>query len=317
MKTVVLDGYACNPGDLSWKELEATSDCVIYDRTTPEELYDRAKDAEIIITNKVCIDANIISQLPCLRYIGVAATGFNIVDCKAAKEHGIIVTNIPAYSTNAVAQMVFAHILTIYNHVEHYANEVRNGSWERSKDFCYFNTPLHELSGKTMGVIGLGNTGMATARIAIGFGMKVMAFTSKSDLQISHDIKKVGMDELFSSCDILSINCPLNDETKDLVNAEKLNMMKPTAIIINTARGGIVNAVDLAEALNSGKIAAAGMDVLDQEPPKGDNPLLHAKNCFITPHIAWASFESRSRLMAILTENVKAFISGKPQNVVS
>lgn len=318
MKIVVLDGYAGNPGDVSWDELKALGDCTIYDRTTPEQMIDRAKDAEIVLTNKVCINAAHFDQLPKLKYIGVMATGFNVVDCEAAKSHNVVVTNIPAYSTNSVAQMVFAHILNIYNRVEHYTNEIREqDAWVKSKDFSYYNTPLLELYGKKIGIVGLGNTGSATARIAIGFGMEVYAYTSKSEFQLPHEIKKLELDELFRQCDIISLHCPLTPTTNNLVNAERLKLMKPTAIVINTSRGPVVNAHDLAEALNNGQIMAAGIDVLETEPPKADNPLLKAKNCYITPHIAWATQEARVRLMDIMVGNVKAFIEGNPVNIVN
>ena len=317
MKIVVLDGYAGNPGDLSWNALQAMGECTIYDRTTPEEMIERAQGADIVLTNKVCFKAAHFDQLPNLKYIGVIATGYNIIDCEAAKAHGVVVTNIPAYSTNSVAQMAFAHILAIYNRVEHYATDIQAGKWCKSKDFSYQDTPLHELYNKKIGLVGLGNTGSATARIALGFGMQVFAYTSKSEFQLPHEIKKMELDELFRECDIVSLHCPLTPTTKNLVNAARLQLMKPNAVIINTSRGPVVNAQDLADALNSGKIMAAGMDVLETEPPTPDNPLLTAKNCFITPHIAWATFEARVRLMDILVNNVKAFIEGKPVNVVN
>lgn len=317
MNIVVLDGYAGNPGDVSWEALKNLGNCTIYDRTAPTEVIERLADADIALTNKVCLGEEHFNALPNLKYIGVIATGYNIIDCEAAKAHNIVVTNIPAYSTQAVAQMAFAHILAIYNRVEYYTQQVKQGRWTNSNDFCFYDTTLPELSKKKIGLVGLGNTGMATARIAIGFGMEVYAYTSKSDFQLVPEIHKASLDELFATCDIVSLHCPLTPDTKNLVNAERLKLMKPTAIIINTARGPVVNAQDLADALNEGRIMAAGMDVLEQEPPLANNPLLSAKNCFITPHIAWASNEARVRLMNILTENVAAFINGKPQNVVN
>ena len=318
MKIVVLDGYAGNPGDLSWDALKALGECTIYDRTAPADLISRVQDADIVLTNKVCFKAEHFDQLPKLKYIGVIATGYNIIDCEAAKAHGVVVTNIPAYSTNSVAQMAFAHILNIYNRVGHYATAITSeDSWVKSEDFCYMDTPQIELWGKKIGIVGLGNTGSATARIAIGFGMEVLAYTSKSDFQLPPEIKKVELEDLFRQCDIVSLHCPLTPTTKNLVNAERLKLMKPNAIIINTSRGPVVNAQDLADALNSGQIMAAGMDVLETEPPKADNPLLKAKNCYITPHIAWATYEARVRLMDILVGNVKAFMEGKPVNVVN
>lgn len=317
MKIVVLDGYAANPGDLSWDGLKALGECTIYDRTAPEDVLERAKGAEAILTNKVAITAGHMAALPELKYIGVLATGYNIIDIAAAKERGIIVTNIPAYSTPSVAQMVFAHILNITNRVQHYTDEIREGKWTNSNDFCFWDTPLIELLGKKIGLIGLGQTGYNTARLAIGFGMKVWAYTSKSRLQLPPEIRKAELNQLFRECDIVSLHCPLTEATRNLVNAERLAMMKPTAIIINTARGPLVNEQDLADALNSGKIYAAGVDVLSTEPPRADNPLLTARNCFITPHIAWATSAARERLQTILLENIKAYLDGKPVNNVA
>lgn len=317
MKIVILDGYAANPGDLSWDGLKALGECTIYDRTAPEDVLERAKGAEAILTNKVAITAGHMAALPDLKYIGVLATGYNIIDIAAAKERGIIVTNIPAYSTPSVAQMVFAHILNITNRVQHYTDEIREDKWTDSNDFCFWDTPLIELLGKKIGLIGLGQTGYNTARLAIGFGMKVWAYTSKSRLQLPPEIRKAELNQLFRECDIVSLHCPLTEATRNLVNAERLAMMKPTAIIINTARGPLVNEQDLADALNSGKIYAAGVDVLSTEPPRADNPLLTARNCFITPHIAWATSAARERLQTILLENIKAYLDGKPVNNVA
>lgn len=317
MKIVVLDGYAANPGDLSWEQLEALGECVVYPRTGADELLERAAGAEILLTNKVIINKEAMEALPGLKYIGVLATGYNVVDVAAARERGIVVTNIPAYSTPSVAQMVFAHILNITQRVLHYTQEAREGLWTACPDFSYSNTPLMELQGKKIGIVGLGNTGFNTARIAIGFGMKVYAYTSKSRLQLPPEIRKVELDELFATCDVVSLHCPLTEDTKHLINERCLKLMKPTAILINTGRGPLVNEQDLADALNNGTIYAAGVDVLSTEPPTADNPLLKAKNCFITPHIAWATKEARERLLEIACENVAQFIKGKPQNVVS
>lgn len=317
MKIVALDGYAANPGDLSWNELKALGECTIYERTAPEEVLKRAAGAEIVLTNKVVLNAETIAALPELKYIGVLATGYNIVDIAAAKERGIIVTNIPAYSTSSVAQMVFAHILNIAQQVQHYAEEVRKGRWSSNPDFCFWDTPLIELRGKKIGIVGLGHTGYTTARIAIGFGMEVHAYTSKSPFQLPPEIKKMELEELFRTCDIISLHCPLTDSTRELVNAKRLKLMKPTAILINTGRGPLINEQDLADALNNGTIFAAGLDVLSQEPPRADNPLFSAKNCYITPHIAWASTAARERLMQIMLENVKAYLNGKPTNNVA
>lgn len=317
MKIVALDGYAANPGDLSWDELKALGECVIYDRTAPEEVLERAADAEVVLTNKVVITAEMMAALPQLKYIGVMATGYNIVDIDAARERGIIVTNIPSYSTDSVAQMVFAHILNIAQQVQHHSEAVHQGRWTSSKDFCFWDTPLIELRGKKIGIVGLGHTGYTTARIAIGFGMEVYAYTSKSSFQLPPEIKKMELDQLFSECDIISLHCLLTDKTRELVNAARLKLMKPTAILINTGRGQLVNEQDLADALNNGQIYAAGLDVLSQEPPKADNPLLTARNCYITPHIAWASAAARERLMGILLDNLKGYMEGKVINNVA
>lgn len=317
MKIVVLDGYGLNPGDLSWDAVSQLGELTVYDRTSSEEVIERSAGAEAILTNKTVITAEIMEALPDLKYIGVLATGYNVVNIDAAREKGIVVTNIPAYSTPSVAQMVFAHILNIAQQVQHHSEEVRKGRWTNNADFCFWDTPLIELREKKIGLVGLGHTGFNTARIAIGFGMQVTAYTSKSSLQLPPEIKKRTLDELFSECDIVSLHCPLTDETKELVNAERLRLMKPTAILINTGRGPLVNEQDLADALNAGKLYAAGLDVLSSEPPKADNPLLTARNCYMTPHIAWASLEARTRLMDILVENIKAFQAGKPVNNVA
>ena len=317
MKIVALDGYAANPGDLSWDELKTLGDCTIYDRTAPEQVLERAAGAEILLTNKVVLTAEHMAALPELKYIGVLATGYNIVDVAAARERGIIVTNIPAYSTPSVAQMVFAHLLNIAQQVQHHAEEVRRGRWTASKDFCFWDTPLLELRGKKIGIVGLGHTGYNTARIAIGFGMDVYAYTSKSPFQLPPEIKKLELDDLFRECDVVSLHCPLTDDTRELVNARRLKLMKPEAILINTGRGPLINEQDLADALNSGALYAAGLDVLSQEPSRADNPLLTARNCYITPHIAWASTAARERLMHILLDNVKGYLSGKVINNVA
>jgi Lactate dehydrogenase and related dehydrogenases len=317
MKIVALDGYAANPGDLSWDELKTLGNCTIYERTAPNELLQRAADAEVLLTNKVVISAEAIAALSQLKYIGVLATGYNIVDVNAAKERGIIVTNIPSYSTPSVSQMVFAHILNIAQQVQHHSEEVRRGRWSANPDFCFWDTPLIELRNKKIGIVGLGHIGYTTARIAIGFGMQVYAYTSKSPLQLPPEIKKLDLDRLFAECDVITLHCPLTESNREMINKERLSLMKESAILINTGRGQLINEQDLANALNEGKIYAAGLDVLSQEPPRADNPLLSARNCYITPHIAWASTEARERLMNILIDNLKAYIDGKPINNVA
>ena len=318
MKIVILDGYTLNPGDLSWEPLKELGEVTVYERTAPKDVYKRAEGAEVVFTNKVVLDEAVLEKLPSLKYIGVLATGYNVVDVEAAARKGIVVTNIPAYSTSSVAQMAFAHILNIVQRVGYYAQEVSNGKWSRQADFSFWDAPLHELDGKKIGIIGFGNTGLATARIAVGFGLDVYAYTSKSAMELPADVHKCpSMDELFRKCDIVSLHCPLTETTRELVDARKLELMKSSAILINTGRGGLVNEQDLADALNSGKIAAAGLDVLSSEPPRADNPLLKARNCFITPHQAWATKEARVRLMQLAVNNLKAFLEGKPVNVVN
>lgn len=310
MKIVVLDGYGLNPGDLSWKGMEALGELTVYDRTSPSELMERSEGAEALITNKTLITAENMEALPDLKYIGVLATGYNVVDIEAAKARGIVVTNIPAYSTSSVAQMVFAHILNITQRVGHYAEDNSKGRWTNNADFCYWDTDLVELDGKKMGIVGFGNIGQATARIAQAFGMEVLLYTSKEQSALPQGMRKVALDELFAESDVISLHCPLTPDTKEMVNAERLKLMKPGAILVNTGRGPLVNEQDLADALNEGRIAAAGLDVLSVEPANADNPLLGAKNCFITPHIAWATKEARTRLMQIAVQNLKSYQEG-------
>lgn len=317
MKIVVLDGYAANPGDLSWEGIKALGDCVIYERTSPEQLLERAAGAQVLLTNKTILSADAIRALPELRYIGVLATGYNIVDIEAARSCGIVVTNIPAYSTDSVAQMVFAHLLNIALRVEHHAEAVHEGRWCTSKDFCFWDTPLIELCGKRMGIVGFGHIGSRTARIALAFGLQVDVWTSKSSAQLPSDIHKVdSLDELFAQCDIITLHCPLTPDTRHLVDRRRLSLMKPSAILINTARGPLIDEQALADALNEKRIYAAGLDVLSVEPPCEDNPLLSAHNCFITPHIAWASQDARLRLMSVAADNLHAWINGKVINNV-
>lgn len=318
MKIVVLDGYAANPGDLCWDELKTLGECDIYDRTAPQEVIARAKDAEVLLTNKTVLSREHIEALPALKYIGVLATGYNIVDVDAARKQGVVVTNIPAYSTDSVAQMVFAHLLNIAQQVQHHSEEVHRGRWTKSPDFCFWDTPLIELCDKKLGIVGLGNTGQQTARIALGFSMKVMAYTSKPATQLPAEILKAdSLDQLFAECDVVSLHCPLNASTQSLVDARRLALMKPTAILINTARGPLVDEQALADALNEGRIYAAGLDVLSTEPPRADNPLLTARRCYITPHIAWASTAARERLMHIMLENLRAWMKGETINCVN
>ena len=317
MKIVVLDGYCLNPGDLSWEDMASFGDLRVYDRTSPAELLNRAEGAEVLITNKTLITGNDMEALPQLKYIGVLATGYNVVDVESAKEKGIVVTNIPAYSTNSVAQMVFAHLLNITQRVGHYACMNRQGKWSDNADFCYWDTELIELNDKWMGIIGFGNIGQVTARIALSFGMKVGVFTSKAQLELPEGVKKMSLEEIFKNCDVVSLHCPLTPSTQEMVNAERLNLMKPNAILINTGRGPLINEQDLADALNAGKILAAGLDVLSTEPPLSTNPLLSARNCFITPHIAWATKEARIRLMKIAVNNLNEFMKGNIINNVA
>jgi glycerate dehydrogenase len=282
----------------------------------PEETVARAAEADVVLTNKVIIGKAEMEQLPHLQYIGVLATGYNVVDIKAAHERGIIVTNVPAYSTESVAQMVFAHLLTVTNRTEHYAIQNRAGRWTNNPDFSYSDTVLTEIAGKTMGIVGLGNIGSRVAQIALAFGMKVKAFTSKAAETLPEGIQKADMQELFSSSDVLSLHCPLTDNTKHLINAETIGLMKKTAIVINTGRGPLVDDQAVADALENKRITAYCADVLTEEPPKADNPLLKQQNAYITPHIAWATVEARVRLIQVATDNVSAFLNGNPQNVV-
>lgn len=324
MKIVILDGYAENPGDLSWEGFEKLGELTVYDRTPREdveEILRRIGDAEIICTNKTLIGREVIERAPKLRYIGVLATGYNVVDVDAAAERGIPVTNIPSYGTAAVAQHVMALLLEICNRTGHHSQAVHEGRWQRSEDFCFWDYPLMELAGKTMGIIGYGHIGKAAARLAGAFGMKVIACRrpGHSVLENVQDdgVSMVTIEELFERADVISVHCPLFPETEGLICRENISKMKDGVIIINTARGPIVREKDLAEALNSGKVYAAGVDVVSTEPIRDDNPLLTARNCFITPHIAWASRESRQRLMDTAVDNLRAFLAGEPVNVVN
>lgn len=312
MKICILDGYSLNPGDLDWSPVERLGDVTLFDRTPADKIVERAADADIVLTNKVPFSADTLRQLPRLRFICVLATGYNIIDTEAAARQGVVVANIPAYSTMSVAQMAFAHILNITNHVASYAREVADGKWTNCPDFCFWDSALTELAGKTMGIVGLGNTGMATARIAVAMGMKAVAMTSKSADTLPEGITPAPLDDVLASADVVSLHCPLTPSTRHLINAASIAKMKPSAILINTGRGPLVDEQAVADALNGGRLAAFGADVLSQEPPRGDNPLLSARNCFLTPHIAWATLEARTRLMSTATENVRQFIAGEP-----
>lgn len=317
MKIVILDGYSVNPGDLSWSALEELGEVKVYDRTSVADVMERAADADVVLTNKVVFTADVMARLKRLKYVGVLATGYNVVDISYASKCGITVTNVPAYSTNSVVQTTFAHILNITNRVAHYAKANRKGRWSDNADFCYWNTPLTELAGKTLGVVGLGNIGFKVACLARDFGMDVFAFTSKNSANLPNGIQKTTLEGLFGISDILTLHCPLTDSTREMINGKTLDKMKHGAILINTGRGSLVNEKDVAEALHSGQLGAYGADVLCQEPPKKDNPLFSAPNAFITPHIAWATPEARKRLIDVAVSNVFAFAKGEPMNVVS
>lgn len=317
MKIVVLDAYTSNPGDLSWEPLTALGPCELFDRTPPELVVQRARDAEIVLTNKAILDARAIAALTKLRYIGVLATGYNIVDVEAARHRGIPVCNVPEYGTASVAQATFALLLELTNHVGHHAQTVREGRWSGSPDFCYWDRPLVELAGLVLGIVGLGRIGRAVARIAQAFGMHVQAFDCAVAPQAVAGVRMVSLDTLFSTSDVITLHCPLTAENQGLVNVARLSQMKPGAILLNTARGGLVVEADLARALEEGRLAGAGLDVLCVEPPPPDHPLLRAPNCVITPHVAWATRAARARLIQAAADNVRAFLAGTPINVVN
>ncbi len=333
MKIVQLDAYAANPGDISWDAWENITangekvEFIHYDLTDACDVIERAKDAEMVLVNKVIIDDKVMSQLPKLRYVGVLATGYNVVDTDAARKRGIVVTNIPAYSTMSVAQMVFAHLLNITNRVQLHSDAVSSGKWQNNKCFTFWDTPQLELANLTIGIFGLGNTGTATARIALAMGMKVLAYSSKEEAEIRRILgvaencscvrKAESKEQFFASSDVISLHCPLTPATHHIINKETISMMKPSAILINTGRGPLIDEEALAEALKEHRIYAAGVDVLTQEPPKDGSPLIGLDNCFITPHIAWATSAARVRLLNIALDNVQAFLGGQPQNVVN
>lgn len=317
MKIVVLDGYALNPGDLSWECLRRYGELAVYDRTPEDKVIDRIGDAEIVITNKTPIMEDTLSKCN-IKYIGVTATGYNVVDMEAAKRYNTVVTNVPAYSTASVAQMVFAHVLEICQQVGLHNEAVKSGEWEKSEDFCFWKLPLIELEGKVMGIIGFGRIGQAVGRIAQAFGMKVITYSPRKNSSLeSQTMRYTDLEDIFRQSDIISLHCPLFEETKGIINRSNIAKMKDGVIIINTSRGALIVEEDLAEALNSGKVYAAGVDVVADEPIKSDNSLLKAKNIFITPHIAWAPKEARDRLMSIAVNNIEAFLRESPQNVVN
>jgi glycerate dehydrogenase len=316
-KMAVLDGYTLNPGDLSWDELKTLAPSVeIHDRTAPAEIVARAQGAELVLSNKVRLTAETIAQLPDLKYIGVLATGFDVIDVAAAKNRGIVVSNVPAYSTHSVMQVVFGFILEWTHHIAHHAQGVRGGAWAKCPDFAFWDFPLTELNGKTLGIIGFGKIGQTVGRVGHAFGMKILT-ASKTPKDVEYPVRYGSLDDVFAQADFLSLLCPLTPDTRGLVNRERLKKMKKTAYLINTARGPVVNEAEVARALNEGLIAGFGADVLSAEPPPTDNPLLSAKNALITPHFAWASVEARQRLMQVTLENIRAFLAGTPQNVVS
>jgi glycerate dehydrogenase len=317
MKMVVLDGNTLNPGDLDWSGLEELGECRVYPATPPGEVVDRASGAQIAIINKVVFDRATLERLPALRYIGVTATGYNVVDVVAAREREIVVTNVPTYGTASVAQTAFALLLELTQHAGEHSRAVRSGKWSRCADFCFWDFPLVELEGLTLGLVGLGRIGRKVAEVGRAFGMRVAAFDAVAGIPAGSGIEAVSMDELFRTADVISLHCPLTPDTERLVNRQRLATVKKSAFLINTARGGLVDEAALAEALNAGWLAGAGLDVLGREPPPPDNPLLAARNCVITPHIAWATLAARRRLMEITVENVRAFLKGEPRNVVS
>jgi glycerate dehydrogenase len=318
MKIAVLDGYCLNPGDLSWDGLRRFGEVEVFDRTRVDEVASRAADAELIFTNKTPLPGYVLEQLPRLRYIGVLATGYNVVDVDAARARGVVVTNIPTYGTASVAQFVFALLLELCHNVKLHADAVRAGEWSRNADWSFWKSPLMELSGKTMGIIGFGRIGRHVGRIADAMEMRVIANdTYRGDQPAYPGFRWAEVDELLAESDVVSLHSPLFPETRGMINARSLALMKPTAFLINTSRGPLVVDQDLADALNAGKLAGAGLDVLSVEPPAENNQLLRARNCLVTPHIAWATREARARLMDLAVENVASFLAGEPRNMVT
>jgi len=317
VKITILDGYTLNPGDLSWAPLKALGECILYDRTPPEKVVERANAADILLINKVVLSGDAIRAMPILKYIGLLATGYDVVDVAAADDRGIVVTNVPTYGTDSVAQMVFAHLLNLCHHVTDHSDRVRQGAWSRSKDFCFWDFPLIELAGLTMGIVGLGRIGLATARLAAAFGMNILASDVTTPSCCPDTIQMVDLDILFQESDVISLHCPLTRDNHHLVNRDRLRLMKSTAFLINTSRGPLVDEVALVDALNNHALGGAGLDVLEKEPPDPDCPLFTARNCFITPHIAWATKSARERLLSVAVDNLKAFLNNTPQNVVN
>lgn len=317
MKMVILDGFTLNPGDQSWAALEALGECQFYPRTLASQVVERAAGFEMVITNKVPLSREVLQQLPQLKYIGVTATGYNIVDVVAARERGICVTNVPIYGTRSVAQFTFALLLELAHHVGSHAVAVRGGEWARCPDFSFWQTPQVELEGKTLGIVGWGRIGRAVGALATAFGMKVIVATRQPGQTLGGGVNSVDLDTIFRESDVVSLHCPLTDRTRHLVNRERLALMKPGAWLINTSRGPLVDEDALAGALNEGRLGAAALDVLSAEPPRADHPLFPAKNCLITPHMAWATLAARRRLMETVVDNVRAFLAGSPQNVVN
>jgi glycerate dehydrogenase len=316
MTIVVLDGFTLNPGDLNWDKFSEIGDLQVYDRTSPEQIRERTADANIVLTNKTVLTADDIAAMDKVEYIGVLATGVNVVDLEYTKQNGITVTNVPGYSGSSSSQAVFALILELTNRVGHHSQTVTDGKWSESKDFCYWDYPLVELEGITLGIVGYGGIGKAVAKIALAFGMNILIYNRSVPPDLPDGIAYSDLDNLIKSSDIISLHCPLTPQTKGMINKESLAQMKKTSYLINTSRGPLVVESDLADALNKGTIAGAAMDVLDVEPPDKTCPLLTAKNCYITPHIAWATLASRERLMSIAVENIKSYLAGTPQNVV-
>lgn len=318
MKIIILDGHTLNPGDISWDEIKQLGQLTVYDRTPEELIIERIGDAEIVLTNKTPLSAKTLERCPSVKFIGVLATGYNIVDVQAARQRNIIVSNVPSYSTMSVAQLSTALLLELCHHVGEHSNDVRSGGWENSIDFCYWHSPLIELMGKTLGLIGYGQIGSAFAKVALALGMEILVYTPSQNKSIEQpNVRVVSLDELLAGSDVISLHCPLTEKNTGMINRSNIAKMKNGVMLINTSRGGLIVEQDLADALNSGKVAGAGLDVLSVEPPSKDNPLLSARNCIITPHIAWAPKEARLRLMDITIENIKHYLAGKPQNVVN